>query len=307
MRAHRPLRNRILTRQSDRRWIWPQALLLCVLVADCEPPVGTRARFPANPTASGVRRDTRSTFASSGRPGPRGTASLDSLDRAITRLVGYVDTIAVVPTLQALLQYAHRRFGIREFADARARYDRATSRAGERVFRRIVDRNNVVDPNDLTRLSTMDVMVSAALYCDVRPLPPDFRDRLDSGRSSGRYDLTHVLLSLELLRENRCTDIVPRGYEDSVAAEVAALVASSGPPTDLEIESEALLSLAGCDHLLHPGFIARVLSAQRADGGFSATGQAADTSEYHTSGLALWVLLSSRYPAAPPAPLIDPR
>lgn len=150
-------------------------------------------------------------------------------------------------------------------------------------------------------------MVSAALYCDILPLPPAYLDTLETARRSDGYSLTHVLLSLELLRENRCTDVVPPGYEDSVAKEVAGLQTSSGPPTDLEIEVEAFLSLVGRADLMRPGFAGRLLAAQNADGGFSATGEKGVPSSWHSSGLALWALLSFRYPDAPWVPFIDPR
>ena len=281
-----------------------QALLLCALVAGCQPRVRIRSRIPADPCAGALRPGTGSRGARAAPLRSGGTPNPDSLDRAIARLIAYVDTIDDAPSLQMLLQYAHRRFGVSEFADARARYDRATKMPAERVFRRIVDRESVAAPADLARLGDTDVMVSAALYCDVLPLPPDYRATLDARRESGGYDLTHVLLSLELLRENSCTGVVPPGYEDSVATDVAALVAASGPPTDLEIESEALLCIVGCGHLLHPGFTQRLVGAQRADGGFSASGQALMPSRWHASGLALVVLLDSRYPTAPLIPLI---
>jgi hypothetical protein len=229
------------------------------------------------------------------------------VDRAIARLVAYTDGLTDVPTLQALLQYAHRRFGVPGIAETRARYEHSASTPGERVFQRVVDRNWVATSGDLARLGDTDIMVSAALYCDVLPLPPAYLDTLETARNTGGYSLTHVLLSLELLRENHCTDVVPPGYEDSVAMEVAGLQTPSGPPTDLEIEVEAFLSLVGRADLMQPGFTGRLLEAQNADGGFSATGEKGAPSSWHSSGLALWALLSSRHPDAPCVPFVDPR
>ncbi len=271
-----------------------QGFALCLLFTGCWSSRETHAPAVAEREASEPRDG--GALAESG-----------ALDRAIARAIAYADGITNVATLQALLQYVHRRFGVSEFADARARYDRAASAPADRVFRRIIDRNTVAARADLAALTDTDLMVSAALYCDIIPLPPDYATVLGKARRAGGYSLTHVLLSLDLLRENGGTDVVTPGYEDSVARDVAALVAPWGPPTDLEIEAEALLYLVGRADLVQPGFADRLVKAQKADGGFSQTGHVAAASNWHASGLALWVLLSCRYPTAPLTGLLDRR
>ncbi len=269
---------------------------MCLLLTSCWSSRETHAPALAEREASEPRHG-----------GVSADSGASSLDHAITRAIKYADGITNVATLQALLQYVHRRFGVSEFADARALYDRASSAPADRVFRRIIDRKAVAARADLATLTDTDVMVSAALYCDVIPLPSDYAMVLEKARRAGGYSLTHVLLSLDLLRENGGTDVVAPGYEDSVATDVAALVAPSGSPTDLEIEAEALLYLVGRADMVQPGFADRLVKAQKPDGGFSQTGHVAAASDWHASGLALWVLLSCRYPSAPPTGLLDRR
>ena len=185
-----------------------------------------------------------------------------SLDAAIDATVDYALTVRDIPTFQALLQYAERRFGVAALAGARARYDGATSRPEEHVFRRLVDRNHRPEQAELTGLSLTDPMVAAALYCDIWPPGPDFAVTLETARRAGGYELTHVLLSLELMRENGCPRPGSAAFEDSVAVEVAHLAAGAGAPSDLEIESQAFLSLVGRDDLMQPGFVERLLGVQ---------------------------------------------
>jgi hypothetical protein len=159
----------------------------------------------------------------------------------------------------------------------------------------------VAPPEVLAQLTeASDRMLAMALHCDVTPLAPEFREMVESARSTGGYGLTHAFLALILLEELGCGDELDESLRDRVAEEVAAISTPEGPVDDLAIEAEAFLGLGGHRDLLEPGFAMKLIGVQTIDGGFAASGNPADEPSWHTGGLALWVLLESRFPAAAP-------
>jgi hypothetical protein len=203
----------------------------------------------------------------------------------------------------------HLRFKIPEFADALKRYDEEiAARPKEapvlRVLRRLLDANNPLQPDDWDHvLIHTDRVLATALYCDRLGLPPGYADVLEKGIKAGGYHATHVLLAWTWMRDNRCQLPVRDGFvEDMHRAVVAILEDQPTMVNDLKLEAAAFLCMARQGKRVDPRFVAHVVSIQRADGGWGKpdTPNAAnpDESSWHSTTLALLLLLHVEFPAA---------
>jgi len=205
------------------------------------------------------------------RPGrlPSGADSnADSLDR-LSRGWSFTWTQITMSRRCNAVHYAHRRYGIRELG-TRAHNTTRDDNIRERFFpsdRRSEERCHPKRPGDAQR---HDVMVSAALYCDRLPLPPNYRTTLDAARTSGGYYYARTARARVAEREpllGRCHI----GLREQRARSVGA-GARRAHRRISRIESEALLSLPGGDQLCIPD--SPTGSERAASGrGFSATGQ----------------------------------
>jgi hypothetical protein len=204
----------------------------------------------------------------------------------------------------------HRLFGVREFADALARYDEvvadrpAAEAAVLRVLRRLNDANNPLKPDDWDRVNILtDQLLACALYCDRLGLPPAYPEALEQGIRAGGYHATHVLLAWIWLRDNRCRLAVREGFEeDMYRANVAILEERLLAVNDLKLEAAAFLCMARQGSRVEPRFVAEVVSIQRADGGWGKldTPDPANPEEssWHSTTLALLLLLHVKFPGA---------
>lgn len=224
---------------------------------------------------------------------------------AIERALAYARSITTTPTHELVMQYPARRHRLPGWEDALARYDAASGGAQDRVFRRVLDRTTRPSAADLDALTGIDAYTSAALYCDVRPLPPDYAATLGAAAALGGYELTHVLLALVWAEENGCPPPLAPAARAAIESEVARLAGTPGPPPDLVIEAEAFLHLVGRRDLLHPELTDAILRLQLDDGGFPVV-PGSTASDFHPTSLALWVLLGVQNPEAPLVPLIAP-
>jgi hypothetical protein len=74
--------------------------------------------------------------------------------------------------------------------------------------------------------------------------------------------------------------------------------------TDLEIEAAALLYLAGQGTLVSDAFVQHVIAAQNYDGGWSHSNDVPVGSYWHSSALALILLLHVEFPASSYPPML---
>lgn len=200
----------------------------------------------------------------------------------------------------------HRRFGVEEFADARERYDAVLPEHPDRapvlrVFRRMFDANNTLQPDDWERVTIQtDRLLVSALYCDRLGLPSSFAEALTRAVSQGGYAATHALLAWVWVQENGCELAVPDGFVDEMAGAVAAIIDED--PTsvnDIKLEAGAFLCLARQSARVDLGFVRRVIAFQNADGGWGVPTEGAgtpDESSWHSTILALMILLCVRFP-----------
>ena len=212
------------------------------------------------------------------------------------------------PHALLFLDILHRRFGIEAFADSLARYDEVlTERPDEapllRVFRRIADANNPIDPDDWDHVKLpKDRLLVSALYCDRLGLPATFADALGMAASQGGYALTHALLAWIWVQENGCKLVLPEGFVDRMIGANAAII-NEDPLTinDLKLEAAAFLCMARESRRIHLGFVQRVVAIQNDDGGWGKPDEGAGDpteSSWHSTILALMLLLHVSFPPA---------
>jgi len=201
------------------------------------------------------------------------------------------------------------RFKIPEFADALKRYDEEiAARPKEapvlRVLRRLLDANNPLQPDDWDHvLIHTDRVLATALYCDRLGFPPSYAEVLERGVKTGGYHATHVLLAWVWLTDNRCRLTVRDGFVEEMYRAVAAILEDQ--PTvvsDLKLEAAAFLCMARQGKRVDPRFVRHVVSIQRGDGGWgkpdTPNPNDPDGSSWHSTTLALLLLLHVEFPAA---------
>ena len=203
----------------------------------------------------------------------------------------------------------HRRFGVRQFADALKRYDEVTAERPKeapllRVLRRAGDADNPLRPDDWDHVQIHgDRILATALYCDRLGLPPSFAEVLGKGVRAGGYHATHALLAWSWIQDNRCELAVPDGFVEEMYRVVVAIL--DDRPTlvnDLKLEAAAFLCLARQGARVDPGFVRHVVAIQRADGGWGKLDVVdpakPDESSWHSTILALVLLLHVSFPGA---------
>lgn len=213
------------------------------------------------------------------------------------------------PYALLFLDIMHRRFKVPQFADALKRYDEVLAERPKeapllRVLRRIADASNPLRPDDWDHVQIhTDRILVTALYCDRLGLPPSFGEALEKAVKAGGYHLTHALLAWIWIRDNRCAVAVPDGFEHELYRAVAGIV--DDQPTlinDLKLEAAAFLCMARQGARVDPRFIQRVVAIQNADGGWGRPDDVGlgnpDESSWHSTILALLLLLHVKFPAA---------
>jgi len=200
----------------------------------------------------------------------------------------------------------HRRFGVKEFANALELYDAELPKHPDRapvlrVFRRMFDANNPIQLEDWEHVTLQtDRLLVSALYCDRLGLPESFADVLARAASQGRYAATHALLAWVWIQENGCQLPAPAGLFEDMCRAVARIIDED--PTavsDIKLEAGAFLCLAHQVHRVDLGFVKRVIAFRNADGGWGrpveGTGNPGESS-WHSTILALMILLHVRFP-----------
>jgi hypothetical protein len=215
------------------------------------------------------------------------------------------------PHALLFMSLMHRRFGIPELADASKRYDEVLEEHPDRapvlrVFRRMFDADNPIALEDWERVTIpTDRLLVSALYCDRLGLPESFAEALGRAVGQGRYAATHALLAWIWVQENRCALALPDGFLDKMFGAVAAII-DEDPTTvnDLKLEAAAFLCLARQSARVDLGFVRRVVAFRNPDGGWGVPTEGAgqpDESSWHSTILALMILLHVRFPEAPGA------
>jgi len=244
-------------------------------------------------------------------PEPTPTREPSAVQSAITNAINFLEK-SRDPDALLLLDVVYRRFGIAEFADSLQRYDQVVvegwrEAALKRVFRRIADHDNQLQPGDLEAVFIdIDLLTVPALYCDRMELPPNYTAMLDEAVRSGSYLLTHALLACIWIQENGCEIPLSNEAIENIYHATAALINEDPVVEDLEIEAAALLYLAGQGALVNYAFVERVIAVQNDDGGWLLSSDTPGDSNWHTTALALLLLLHVEYPSDSYPPMLAP-
>ncbi len=216
------------------------------------------------------------------------------------------------PYALLLLDVVRRRFGIAAFADALQRYDQIMAVLPDqaplmRLFRRIADHDNPLQYSDLEAVSEdTDLVTVPALYCDQLGLPNNYLSMLDQATRLGNYMLTHALLACIWIQENDCEIPLSNDFIENVYRANAALINDDQVVDDLELEAVAFLCLAGQGALVDHAFVDRVIAVQNYDGGWLPSSDTPGDSDWHTTALALLLLLHVEYPSDSYPPMLAP-
>lgn len=236
-----------------------------------------------------------------------------NLQQAVTNGINFCGGLRE-PDALLMLDVMHRRFGIEGFANSLQRYDQVLSELPEeqqphlRVFRRIADAANPIRDEDWQAISAdIDFFIVPALYCDRQRLPDNYVEMLSQAANEGGLQLTHTLLACIWIQENGCEGLLPQGFTEKVYHATAALINDDSVVNEIELEAAAFLYLAGQGSLVDGAFVERVVAVQNADGGWLRSGDAIGDSYWHSTVLALLLLLHVEYPADSYPPMLAPK
>jgi hypothetical protein len=146
--------------------------------------------------------------------------------------------------------------------------------------------------------------IAIAANCDRIQPPKDFNNRLAAEVDEGGYALTHVVLAMRFMTENKCQ--LPSNSEQLLSSAYEALIKNATDTSisyDLKYESIAFLLSSDRKNAVQKGWIEQVISEQNPDGGWPVDQQYKE-SDQHPTLLALWALLEYSQPNASPEPLI---
>ena len=167
-------------------------------------------------------------------------------------------------------------------------------------FHKLVDRNQKPSRNELEIASKYDVRTKCmlnVLYCDIYPIDEtEILDDLSEEATKGGYYLTHALLTLQWIKENKCMDIEKmKDLERNIMIKHAELLNSVWEENDIPMEAVSYLLYANRKDMVDPMWIKIILSKQVVDGGWKQVENHLQTSP-HTTISALWAILEWNTP-----------
>jgi hypothetical protein len=231
----------------------------------------------------------------------------EALQRAISNGITYLRQINE-PMGLLMLNVIYRQFGIAEFNDSLQRFDQQLASNPDqisRIFRRIADYNNVVQPKDfLSVTNQLDRLTIPALYSDRITLPDDYLSQLTDSVNGGSNLLTHTLLAPTWLQNNNCSLQLPKDFKSTLYQDNSLLIGDSSRVDDIELEAAAFLYQAGQGKLVNPVFIQNIIATQYTNGGWSTTQDTPYNTNWHPSILALMILLYVENPATTYPPML---
>lgn len=152
--------------------------------------------------------------------------------------------------------------------------------------------------------SKIDKVTFGALWCDRLEPADHFLKQMADLASLGRYELTHVYLSLQILKEKNCPFRIKHApelaaLETKLGEEVRKIADHSRDISDLEVEAAAFYAFANRGKAPSEAFLKRLIAA--AEPAFVE--KTKPKLRGHTVVLLLWFLLEYLNPQAPRAPL----
>lgn len=218
----------------------------------------------------------------------------DRYDEAIAAAVAYLNARGekLQPVAVPILGNLQRQYKIPVDIAAAEQKVLSGSEERRRVFQRHMRGGVTASRDDIMKLRGIDHITAAALYCDLYGLPKYFFRAVHSMANRGGYDLTHAMLALVIVRNQRCS-YDREVFRRELTAEIhqlRTLLAENPVDSDLGIEAVLMLHLsrkspdmAGEPSHVNPVWIERIIAAQSPDGSWYQND--------HTTVLALWLLL----------------
>ncbi len=161
------------------------------------------------------------------------------------------------------------------------------------LFARLYNGKSSVPCHDIKAQTGLQQLMAWSINASTCKPDKTFSDMLWQYSRSGGRDLTHAALCLAWLQEQSMTTAVENA--DSLQryqiSSLTSLAQAEGYNTDTGLEALIGLIRLGRSRDIQPEWIAAVLQAQHADGGWPRTTEANESSDMHATLLALWVLL----------------
>ncbi len=146
-------------------------------------------------------------------------------------------------------------------------------------------------------INDLQYIMLAGMYCDEIPLKQDFLQKIKTQTELDGYFLTHAALSIHFAKCLKCP--LPNEFESIEKQQIKLLekLIETTDIQDLKYEAIAILKLMNPSATIKQEWIDEVLDMQLEDGGWARV-KKLKTSNDHTTFLALWALLESKYPDA---------
>lgn len=174
------------------------------------------------------------------------------------------------------------------------------------TFRRMVERDFMLDAADIASRPEVEKFALHALYCDVYPLTDDQAQKmLEYFIDPDPLHLLSKAATYQWMRENGCLGALAplRQQRAPLAVALRNLVETLGPENGTAIQGMAMLYYLGFDNMVKPEWIETVARVQQADGGWTLSGKPdGDESDGGVSIFALWALLEAALPNVPRTP-----
>lgn len=159
------------------------------------------------------------------------------------------------------------------------------------------------DPASL-HTSKIDQVTFGAIWCDRQEPGDNFLKQMADLASLGRYELTHVYLSLQILKEKNCPFRVKHAsglaaLETKLAEETRKVADQSREISDLEVEAAAFYAFANRGKVPSEAFLKRLIAA--AEPAFADNTK--PKLRGHAVVLLLWFLFEYLAPETPAVPL----
>ena len=204
-------------------------------------------------------------------------------------LAGELDRID--PASLAIVAFLHRAFGLDDLRDARSRALAAPDpdEPEQSLLLRLLDGDRELPPRPPGYADpdfTYDVMVRA-LHCDQVALPPNWLAASADLGANG-YALSHYAYALAWVDDLGCDVAGSDAERDRVGSALAASL-EGAVVEDVMLTYGAGLVALGRGGDVPRSFVDDVLAAQNEDGGWPRLA-GEPLSDWHSTGLAIWVL-----------------
>jgi len=173
--------------------------------------------------------------------------------------------------------------------------------AKQQLYQRLVNPNYRISVSALVNYTKnnptedLQYVMLAGMYCDQIPLTDLYWEKIKAQNALGGYFLTHAILSLHFLSCNQCeVSNKLSKIKKEQALQLQKLIETTSI-IDLKYEAIAILKLVAPQTRIKEEWVTQIIENQYKNGAWSANpGRQAPND--HTTLLALWVLLESKYP-----------